>query len=71
MPAPPGRAGIGSTSPQLPNTLLNEILTPAEFGPDRDRNIERVAPVIVALAGIEVRLNAINPTQEAGAICIP
>ena len=44
--------------------MLNEILTAAALGPDFDRYIERVAPVIVALVGIEARSNAINPRRK-------
>ena len=63
-PAPPGEPASEAPSPQSLNALLNEISTAAELGPDRDKNIERLAPVIVALAGIEVRSNAIKARRK-------
>ena len=49
-------------SPQSRDTVLNETVW--ELPCVCDRNIERVAPVIVALVGMEARLNAINPRRK-------
>jgi hypothetical protein len=68
-PKPPGSPASEAPSPQSRNTLLNETACEVEFV--RDRNIENVAPVIVALVGIGVRLNAINPRRKLGTFVFP
>ena len=70
-PLPPGSPASEAPSPQARNALLNEISTAAGFGPDRDRNMERVAPVIVALVGMEEKSNAINPRRKRLAPVFP
>ena len=61
-PMPPGSPASEAPSSQSSNALLNE--TGAEPPCVRDRNIERVAPMIVALAGIAVRSKAISPRRK-------
>jgi hypothetical protein len=49
--------------------LLNE--TAAESPCAFERNMERVAAVIVALVGMEERSNAINPRRKVAAPVFP
>jgi len=69
IPKPPGSPASEAPSPQSRNTLLNE--TGCEVECVRDRNIEKVASVTVALVGIWVRLNAINPRRKLGTLVFP
>ena len=64
IPDPPGEPALEAPSPQLVNALCNEMETPVEFGPDFESHIERVAFVMVAFDGIELRSNAINPRRR-------
>ena len=68
-PAPPGVPALEAPSPQS----LNAVLTETAWEPAAvcDRNIERVAPVIVALVGIEERSKAINPRRKRLAPVFP
>jgi hypothetical protein len=61
-PLPPGSPAFEAPSPQSRDTVLNE--TAAEPPCVIDRNIERVAPVIVALVGIELKSNATSPRRK-------
>ena len=64
-------AGVRCAFPQLRNALLNETSTGAAFGRGRFRNIEKLAPVIVALVGIEVRSNWVSPRRNASLLVLP
>ena len=68
-PPPPGSPALEAPSPQSRDTLLNETAwePPCVF----DRYIERLAPVIVALAGIEAKSNAINPRRRPAVPVFP
>ena len=68
-PMPPGSPASEAPSPQSRDAVLNEMAAepPCAF----DRNMERVASVIVALVGIEERSNAINPRRKVSAPVFP
>ena len=59
VPPPPGSPALEAPSPQLVDTLLSETgwAPPCAC----ERNIEMLAFVIVALAGMEEKSNAIRP----------
>ena len=69
VPHPPVSLTLEAPSPQFCNSALTETawVPPCAL----ERNIERVAPVIAALVGIEVRSNAINPRRKASLLVLP
>lgn len=69
MPMPPGSPALEAPSPQSRDALLNEIA--AEPPRVIDRYMERLTPVTVELAGIELRSNAINPRRKLLALVLP
>lgn len=69
VPPPPGSPALEAPSPQSCSTALT--VTACEPPCTAERNMERVALVIVALFGMEERSNAINARRTKLELVLP